>query len=346
VQPSISPDGSEVAYVVKGEKDDDHQTSIRIAATRLPGGPGTHRSVYDPSDGVRGVQWPDWWDSTTVLFDAHTSRNAHPSQQDHRVFEVDTTGGSPAQILPAYASGAPIDSALDFPNERWGDVEVKHNAISPDVSMVAQHQGLDSRVYPRVVRLDPNKRVVFEEHFAETTLPGGSRKLRQCHHPTWSPSGQSVACFGHAPRVEYLNWFVRPVYRFDRNPGAAPEWQAAGLLFPIPSPLEVATSFGSILTSPLFPLPSGAGTCETYAFKYPRWIRRDFVVVTLYCERNREVISSRTVLVRLSDGRIFDLVRFVEATQGVPRNSWRGHTGDGRPERAELHDVARASTRL
>lgn len=340
VQPAYSPDGSEVAYTVKGEKGDGAAANLKVAVTELPGGPGRHREVWAPSRSTSqsGPQWPDWWDDGTVLFDSHFNSEPHPADQDHRIFEVSSAGGGTASqfvlpvTLPPGVPG-PHPDALR-PREWWSDPEVRRSPSGRRVSMVAQTKDAGSAdgSYPEVRRYDAAGTLQALESFGPAMLPGNIELLETCQHPTWAPSGTRVACFGHAPAIDMGSWDARPLYAFDRVRGTSPEWAASGLLFQPLSPAQVTAVFGSGGAGPIFPAPNGDGTCLIYSYKYPSWVRSDWVVATLFCERAGVHIDSRTVIVQVSRGEVYDLVRFVEAFEGVLHNSWRGHTGTGRKE--------------
>lgn len=126
---------------------------------------------------------------------------------------------------------------------------------------------------------------------------------------------------------------VRPLYRFaEGSPGAA--WASDGpLLFEPLSPLGVESVFEQPGAPQLFPPPSGADGCQLYNYKYPAWVHRNWVVCTLYCENQGVVLDSRTVAIHIGEGRVVDLVRFVEEFEGVARNTWYGHTGTGLKQR-------------
>lgn len=322
VQPAISPKGRRVAYIEK------LGTTHRAIVVQTLGGTTWHDALRKSPD-VRGPQWPDWVDGTTIAFNRHKNAARSPPLQDPNLWTVPASGsGAPTELL---GSDTEFYSDVDVLQGRRALWLVSHRQAPPDAP---REYWTAQDAVPASQVITPGTRT--ESRFGGAWVPDSrGARLNECQHPSWAPDGEAITCFGHLPRVRRrgtngLLYFVRPLYKLVKNPsgrwiGSTDGPFGSALLHRIPSQGELVAAYAQSGGKPLFDVFEEE---DTLHFKNPRWFRKNWVLASVLLERNltKTAPYARTTLIRRDPLGIFDLVRFVEVLEGASPNSWHGYT--------------------
>lgn len=164
---------------------------------------------------------------------------------------------------------------------------------------------------------------VATEEFDLGTNDAGA-PIRECHHPAWSVSGESILCTNHRPAEPYPRGAEsdsRLLYMYSRTGST---WSGAELVFTPLTPDDLSTDFGS-----LFPM-EGDPSCQIYTYKYAEWCGTDnYIVATVFCSdddyvEENPIFSSRVFLIQRSPLIYIDLTRFIEQELGLSVGEMHG----------------------
>jgi len=183
---------------------------------------------------------------------------------------------------------------------------------------------------PRTTIVHPDTQHAFDaipgdlEYF---TLPGDFTK--GCHHATWSPSGDTIACWGSGVDQAMPDGTGRQVvtaHRFSKSMDASGYWKWSwqGTLFPTPTFAKLNADLGNILPASTFRV----------TFHYPQYVydEEHALVTMIVTDQPGNVLTCRAVLVYFT-GVAADTI-FLDITGAVEEAVRRDDPEDEREYRS------------
>lgn len=159
------------------------------------------------------------------------------------------------------------------------------------------------------------------------TLP--SNFTKGCHHPAWSPSGDTIACWGSGVDQAMPDGTGRQVvtaHRFSKSMDASGYWKWSwqGTLFPTPTFAKLNADLGNILPASTFRV----------TFHYPQYVydEEHALVTMIVTDQPGNVLTCRAVLVYFT-GVAADTI-FLDITGAVEEAVRRDDPEDEREYRS------------
>jgi hypothetical protein len=349
-QPSVRDTGATVtlAYAMR-LVDERSRGAIVAKSLTVPGRPAVRVTTFDgasnnPDKKTGGLQFPAFYSnvltwSVKAVSGGTSSTDEWAIQEAQLKLSSGSIGAGAVRTVLGGSSGV-TERRNQVSGQRVAatfedaDRQFRRNAGSQDDDrvMTMHSRSTDStaaEAVPIVSRLRPSTAALEYEPFNLGVRADGS-SIRTCQHPAWSPDDE-IACHdhdGYRRGSSSLLFRSQVVYRKEAASLTwGPDGSAAGGAVAVP--LVNHQSSRSILEQFSKPLRRAGlaarsfADVELIAFKYAQFCDDpDYVVATLMVADSTDYVNakrgvSRVVLLRRSDGRIWDLTRLVEAHEGV-----------------------------
>mgnify|MGYP007046929275 CR=1 FL=1 len=355
-QPSVRDTGATVtlAYAMR-LVDDRSRGAIVAKSLTVPGRPAVRVTTFDgasnnPDKKTGGLQFPAFYSnvltwSVKAVGGGTSSTDEWAIQEAQLKLSSGSIGAGAVRTVLGGSSGVTerrdlVSGRTDPATFEDADRQFRRNAGSQDDDrvMTMQSRRTDTptaEAVPIVSRLRPSTAALEYEPFNLGVRADGTA-IETCQHPTWSPDDE-IACHDHDG---YRRGRGRLLFRSQvlyRKEGTAslpwgPGGSAAGGAVAVPlvsqqSSQRTLEQFAQPLRRAGLAARSFADV-ELIAFKYAQFCDdADYVVATLMVADSTDYVNakrgvSRVVLLRRSDGRIWDLTRLVEAHEGVAVGSY------------------------
>jgi hypothetical protein len=350
-QPDILDEGTRttLAYTLRLH-DDGKKHAIVAKDLTSPGRPFTR---VTESEGRGGLQFPAFTNTRFLTWSALTNRGGGGASSDLwgiQGTQVGPGGGGMTHVSPPQnllgdfdVSGPTVetDSRQDLSGGSAEDADFEDADRRPrglpyrGKRVVTMHSKARTgttaigRPVPIVSELSSKSGAPLEyEAFMLGINPDGFT-ISECHHPSWGPL-DDIMCHDHQGYVRDAVR-IRPLLAYEQT-GTQPEWGPGGSAtagtpsvdaFVMPTVADLESQFATELAVAGMP----TGGIGLVSFKYAKFTDDpDLIVATLMISDTLGFADatsgfSRVVLIRRSDGRIWDLTRLVEAFESLGRGS-------------------------
>ena len=343
-QPALSPNGEFLAYKYQHFFTGSSEPVDGGSGKKIKHLPSGESTKIEESDHQRLLQFPNWYSNNYLLYHTLRHNGTKALYLAHLVY-------SESEGLNVYRTINLNDETHNGENYSYSDASTERydSGNHPPRIVVHGEEPGEVDATPKVFMLeDVHNPQRFILDLSVDDLP--ARTPLECHHASWSPSGDKIQCSGQGGEsnfpIEGYEVFQKLIFGYHWD-HLSNKWvhdgseHLNGSLFEPKSPVELSRFFRSGIHTTLFPiqdaalfpvqvgvpfqsqlLPQSEKWCKTIVYKYAEWCGTDdYVVVTVYCAEDPEesslsdvfgVFVSRVILVHLPSSEYWDLTKVVQ----------------------------------
>ena len=265
IQAAVSPSGDRLAFIQDGP------SINRLRVMDLASGRCT--GVVEDSSGDTGPAFPNWYQDEVLLYHAGL-----PDSDDKRVFATMVEGDPPRSSQPVALMGPDSQFSED---RSFQDVNTARDGTSRIVSFgraAGSGQPRKPVVHTITGQMAPSQQspASLRQEFDLGPRVDVGRKIQECHHPSFNPSGERISCSEQKTVERIDNTQFRLIYEYQESYWN--RWAQVGLAF------HRKRHLTDWLPAPFQRWVGDENVILTY--KQSEWCGSDrYMVVTLFADR-------------------------------------------------------------